>query len=467
MSETIQNTEAENPLATEKIGKLIQKFAVPAIAANLVGAIYNIVDQIFIGQSVGTIGNSATNIAYPLVLLMNAFAVMFGVGGSSHFSLRMGEKNQDEAKRAIGNSLLLMGSVGIVISVVTIVFLQPFMYLFGARGELLSYSMEYSRIIAFGIPFYIFSTGGSQLVRADGNPNGAMVCTLFGAILNCILDPIFIFGFDMGMTGAALATVIGQVVSAGITAFCLCRFKSFKIDRECFKLNTHTIKWIFLIGLPAGLTQLAHTVVQTVTNNTIGHYGELSVYGRTDALAAAGVVGKIGIFVNTIASGLAQSCQPIIGFNYGAQNFKRVKETVLTAAKYTLCISCVAYLLFLLIPNQLIGIFGSGSDSYFEFARKYLQIYYMMTPILGIQILGSSFFPAIGKPVKGIITSLSRQVFFLLPLMVLLPMAFGINGVFAAGPIADFVATALSAILIIYELKKIVTAKPISVSNKQ
>lgn len=456
MSGIKQKEEVQNPLATEKVSKLIKQFAIPAIAANLVGAIYNIVDQIFIGQSVGTIGNSATNIAYPLVLLMCAFAVMFGAGGASHFSLRMGENNRDEAKSAIGNSLVLMVCVGLLIAIVTSIFLEPIMYLFGARGELIEYSMEYSRIIAIGIPFYILSTGGSQLIRADGNPNGAMICTLLGAVLNCILDPIFIFGFDMGMTGAALATIIGQIVSAGITMFYLFRFKAFKINQSCFKISLHTIKWIFLIGMPAGLTQLAHVIVQTVTNNTIGYYGELSIYGRTDALAAAGVVGKIAIFVNTIASGIGQSCQPIIGFNYGAKQYKRVKETVLTAAKYALCISCVAYLLFLLIPNQLIGIFGSGSEMYFDFARKYLQIYYMMTPILGFQIIGASFFPSIGKPVKGIVTSLSRQVLFLMPLMLVLPVIFGINGVFAAGPIADFAAVMLAMLLIGMELKKMI-----------
>lgn len=454
MDETIQQAEVQNPLATEKVSKLIRQFALPAIAANLVGAIYNIVDQIFIGQSVGTIGNSATNIAYPLVLLMTAFAVMFGAGGASHFSLRMGESNHNEAKRAIGNSLALMAGAGVLIMIVTLIFLKPIMYLFGARGELMDYSMEYSRIIAIGIPFYILSTGGSQLIRADGNPNGAMLCTLLGAVLNCILDPIFIFGFDMGMTGAALATIIGQIVSACVTVFYFFRFKSFKIDRCCFKMSLHTVKWIFLIGLPAGLTQFAHVVVQTVTNNTIGYYGELSVYGRTDALAAAGVVGKIAIFVNTIASGIGQSCQPIIGFNYGAKKYKRVKDTVLTAAKYALCISCIAYLLFLLFPNQLIGIFGSGSEMYFDFAKKYLQIYYMMTPVLGFQIIGASFFPSIGKPVKGIVTSLSRQVIFLMPLMLILPVIFGINGIFAAGPIADFAAVMLAVLLIGAEMKK-------------
>lgn len=455
MTDATPQLELQNPLATEKVSKLLKQFALPAIAANLTGAIYNIVDQIFIGQSVGTIGNSATNIAYPLVLLMCSFAVMFGAGGSSHFSLRMGESNIAEAKRAIGNSLMLMSVVGVLIAIITLLFLEPLMYLFGARGELIGYSMEYSRIIAIGIPFYIISTGGSQLIRADGNPTGAMVCTMFGAVLNCLLDPIFIFGFNMGMTGAALATIIGQIISAGITVFFFLRFKSFKIDRTCFDINFYTIRWICLIGLPAGLTQLAHVIVQTVTNNTIGYYGELSVYGRTDALAAAGVVGKIAIFVNTIASGIAQSCQPIISFNYGAKQYERVKDTVLTAAKYALCISCAAYLMFLLIPNQLIGIFGPGSEMYFDFAKKYLQIYYMMTPILGFQIIGSSFFPAIGKPVKGIITSLSRQVFFLMPLMLILPSIFGINGVFATGPIADFTATALAVIMIAAELKKV------------
>lgn len=440
-------------LATGRIGRLIAKFALPAIAASLVGSLYNIVDQIFIGQSVGTLGNAATNIAFPLTMLMCTLAMVFGVGGASNFSLMMGGGQTDQAKKVAGNSLVLMVTSGAALCAVTLIFLRPLMYFFGARGETLQYAMDYSGITALGVPFYIISTGASQLIRADGSPKRAMICSMFGAVLNCILDPIFIFGYGMGMKGAALATILGQFVSALLALCYLAQLKTIRLTPDCFIPQGMAVKKICALGLAAGLTQLAVTGVQIVSNNVLGHYGELSAYGRDIPIAIVGIVTKVNTIFNSVIHGIAQSCQPIIGYNYGAGNFERVRKTFSTAAKITLVISCGAFLLFQIFPHQLIAIFGNGTDLYYQFGVRYFRIFLLLTFINGLQILASNFFPSIGKVGLGIILSLSRQVLFLLPLIILLPMAFGINGVLYAGPIADGVAILLVFVLMRQEMR--------------
>lgn len=439
-------------LETGSIARLIAKFALPAIAASLVGSLYNIVDQIFIGQSVGTLGNAATNVAFPLTMLMCTLAMVFGVGGASNFSLMMGGGETEQAKKVAGNSLVLMVTSGVALCVATLIFLHPLMYLFGARGETLQYAMDYSGVTALGVPFYIISTGASQLIRADGSPKRAMICSMFGALLNCVLDPIFIFGFGMGMKGAALATILGQFVSAILALYYLAHLKIIRLTPDCFIPQGMAVKKICALGLPAGLTQLAVTGVQIVSNNVLGHYGELSAYGRDIPIAIVGIVTKVNTIFNSVIHGIAQSCQPIFGYNYGAGNFKRVRDTFSTAAKITMVISCVAFLLFQIFPYQLIGIFGDGTELYYQFGIQYFRIFLLLTFINGLQILASNFFPSIGKVGLGIVTSLSRQVLFLLPLLVLLPMVFGISGVLYAGPIADGAAILLALILMWREM---------------
>ena len=442
-----------NPLATDNVGKLIFKFATPSIISFLVSALYNIVDQIFIGQGVGMLGNAATNIAFPLNTICTALALLLGIGGASNFNLRMGQKKEEEAAYIVGNSVISMIISGVTLSLLVIIFLNPLLHLFGATKDIMPYALTYTRITAFGIPFLIFSIGCSNLIRSDGSPTYAMLSTLSGAILNTILDPIFIFVFDLGMAGAAYATVIGQILSSLIVARYLFKFKSVKLSRNNFKLRKKLVLAISALGAAACFNQLAMMVVQITMNNTLTYYGALSHYGSEIPLASVGVISKVNIVYMAFTLGISQGCQPIVGFNYGAQNYDRVKKTYKTAAIAVTLISIVAFLCFQIFPRQIISIFGQGDENYFEFAQRYFRIFMFMTFVNGIQPLTSNFFTSIGKSQKGIILSLTRQIIFLLPLVIILPKFLGIDGVMYAGPIADSIAFITAGILIYKEIR--------------
>lgn len=449
-----QRAEERNPLETERIGVLMRRFAVPAIVSSLVNSIYNIVDQIFIGQSIGPLGNAATNVAFPLVTIMAALSMMIGVGGASSFSLSLGEGKKEEAGRIAGNSLVMAAIAGAGLCAVILLFLEPLMLLFGARGQVLAYAMEYTGITALGIPFALFGSAGSQLVRADGSPRYAMVGTLFGAVLNTILDPLFIFGFHMGIRGAALATITGQIITAFIILGYFRKFHSVRLSGKHFRLRAAAVKRISSLGAAAFFNQLAVTFVQIVLNNTLGHYGELSVYGRDIPLACVGIVSKVNSIFISVIFGIGQSCQPIMGYNYGAGNYARVRDAYRTAAVTVTSIASAAFLCFQLFPGQIISVFGKGDALYYEFGTRYFRIFLFCVFINGIQILTSSFFSSIGKASRGILISLSRQTFFLLPLIVLLPLAFGIDGVMYAGPLADGAAGLMSLLFMRREWKE-------------
>lgn len=442
-----------NPLATDNVGKLIFKFATPSIISFLVSALYNIVDQIFIGQGVGMLGNAATNIAFPLNTICTALALLLGIGGASNFNLRMGQKKEEEAAYIVGNSVISMVISGVTLSLLVIIFLNPLLHLFGATKDIMPYALTYTRITAFGIPFLIFSIGCSNLIRSDGSPTYAMLSTLSGAILNTILDPIFIFVFDLGMAGAAYATVIGQILSSIIVARYLFKFKSVKLSRNNFKLRKKLVLAISALGAAACFNQLAMMVVQITMNNILTYYGALSHYGSEIPLASVGVISKVNIVYLAFTLGISQGCQPIVGFNYGAQNYDRVKKTYKTAAIAVTLISIVAFLCFQIFPRQIISIFGQGNENYFEFAQRYFRIFMFMTFVNGIQPLTSNFFTSIGKSQKGIILSLTRQIIFLLPLVIILPKFLGIDGVMYAGPIADSIAFITAGILIYKEIR--------------
>lgn len=446
--------QLNNPLATEKVGKLILTFAIPAIVSNLVNALYNIVDQIFIGQGVGLLGNAATNVAFPLTTIATAIALLIGVGAASNFNLKLGANDKEKAGFIAGNAITLMIVCGVLLTSVVIIFLEPLMFAFGATDQVLDYAMTYTGITAFGLPFMILSTGCSNLIRSDGSPLYSMLCILSGAILNTILDPLFIFGFGMGIEGAAIATVIGQIVSGICCLFYLKRFKNIKLTKAHFKIKSIYFKAIAALGAAACFNQLAMTVVQITMNNTLRYYGGLSIYGREIPLACVGVITKVNIVFLSFSLGISQGSQPIIGFNYGAQNYARVKETYKKAAIAITCIAVCASLCFQLFPREIVSVFGQGSEEYFTFAQRYFRIFMMMTFINGIQPLTSNFFTSIGKAKMGIIMSLTRQIIFLLPLIIILPIFLGIDGVMYAGPIADSVAAFLAITFIIREFKK-------------
>lgn len=446
--------KTKNPLETEPVGRLILKYSLPAIASSLVSSVYNIVDQIFVGNKIGESGNAATNVAFPLVMIITTIAMTFGAGSSSSFSLYLGQKEEKKAKSIVGNGMTLMILCGVLVAVISLIFLRPMLMAFGGRGQTLEYSIEYTRVLLFGFPFAILGTGASQLIRADGSPRYAMISTLSGAVLNCILDPIFIFGLDMGMSGAALATVIGQLISGVLILSYFKRFKTVKLSLRDYILRLESVARIFKLGVAAGANQLAITLVQIVMNNTLGYYGELSQYGRDIPLACVGIISKVSSVFNAVIFGISQSTQPILGYNYGAGNTSRVKETFKRAAIIVTGISCVAFLCFQLFPRQIISVFGSGDELYYDFALRYFHIFLFCTFIVGVQILCAQFFPSIGKGGIGTVVSLSRQVFFLLPLVIVFPLIWGIDGVLWAGPIADGLAGVMALLLVRKEMKK-------------
>ena len=454
-SVTEENREEKNPLGTEKEGKLLVNFAIPCIISMLVSALYNIVDQIFIGQGVGMLGNAATNIAFPLSTTCTAIALLLGIGGASNFSLKLGAGEKEEAAKYSGNALVLMGIFGVALFAVVMIFLTPMLRFFGATEEVLPYAETYTRITAIGFPFLIANTAISKQILADGSPRYSMMSMLTGTIINTILDPILIFVFDMGMAGAALATIFGQIVSFGISLRYVFRFKSVRLTRESFRLDGAHVRQIFALGASSCFNQIAITVVQIVLNNTLSYYGAQSVYGSEIPLACAGIITKVNQVFMAVIIGISQGNQPIVGFNYGARKYGRVRRTYLLAVSAATVLSFVAFLCFQIFPRQIIAVFGAGSEQYFEFSERYFRIYMFLTVINGIQPVTSNFFTSIGKPRLGIFMSLTRQILFLLPLILIFPLFLGIDGVMYAGPIADGAAALVCGYFMVREVREL------------
>lgn len=444
-----------NQLGEEKIGRLLVRFAVPSVISMLVSALYNIVDQIFIGNGIGINGNAATNVAFPLSTLCTSLALLFGIGGAANFNLCMGAGEHKKAGKYVGNSIFLLLSSGILLCVLVRIFLQPLMLLFGATEDTLAYSLEYTGITSFGFPFLILSTGGSALIRADGSPKFSMACMLSGAVINTIFDPLFIFGFQMGMAGAAWATVLGQIISGCMVLWYLLHFRSVRLEKQYFLPKLRCCLRVAALGTSNCFNQIAMMVVQVVMNNTMTFYGALSVYGQEIPLACSGIINKVNMIFFSLVIGISQGLQPITSFNYGAKKYGRVWNSYRLAVTAGTAISLVSFLCFQLFPRQIISLFGSGSEEYFVFAERYFRIFLFCTFINGIQPITSNFFTSMGKAPRGILMALTRQVIFLLPLLVILPMFWGIDGVMYAGPIADTAAALLAIVLVVIERKKL------------
>ena len=443
-----------NPLGTEPVGRLLRKFAIPSIISMLVTSLYNIVDQFFIGRTVGELGNAATNIAFPLTTMCLAAMLALGIGGAAGFNLNMGAGNKKKAMYFIGNALTVMFGVGVVIALISLFFMEPLLKFFGSPDSVLPYAKEYVGVVAFGFPFVMVANGGSHLVRKDGSPKFSMYCNLVGAIINVILDYLFVMRFGWGMSGAALATVIGQIVSFMMVVWYMRHYKTAKIERKhlipCKEFVFRTLH----LGMAQGINQLAMMIVQIVMNQSLKYYGGLSIYGASIPIACAGIIMKVNQLYFSICIGVAQGIQPIASFNTGAGNYDRVKKTYKIAVTCNTVVSTIAFLIFQLFPRQIIGIFGSGSNEYFMFAEKFFRIFLFMTFLNGIQPITSTFCTVIGEPNKGTFLSLTRQIIFLLPLLVILPIIFikigleGVEGIMFSAPIADFVAAVISLIVI-------------------
>lgn len=444
---------SENPLGSEPVSSLLRRFAVPSVIAMLVSALYNMVDQLFIGHSIGVLGNAATNVAFPLSMVCTSIGLLCGIGGAANFNLCMGRREPEHAKSYVGSAISMLAILGVILCVAVQLFLRPMMLLFGATPDVIDYACTYTRITSIGFPFLIVTIGGSNLIRADGSPKFSMLCNLVGAIVNTILDPLFIFVFHMGMAGAALATITGQILSFALVVFYLRGFKTLPLSLSDLKPNMACWARIAALGATPAFNQVAMMVVQIVMNNTLTHYGSNSVYGSDIPLACAGIISKVNMLFFSFVIGISQGLQPIVSFNFGAQKYDRVKDAYKKAVFAATAISIVAFLCFQLFPRQIIGIFGSGSEEYLHFAERYFRIFLFFTFLNGIQPVSSNFFTSIGAPKKGIFLSLTRQIIFLLPLLLIFPYLFGIDGVMYTAPIADLAAASVSIVMVVREFK--------------
>ena len=444
---------SENPLGSEPVSTLLRRFAVPSVIAMLVSALYNMVDQLFIGHSIGVLGNAATNVAFPLSMVCTSIGLLCGIGGAANFNLCMGRREPEHAKSYVGNAISMLAILGVILCVAVQLFLRPMMLLFGATPDVIDYACTYTRITSIGFPFLIVTIGGSNLIRADGSPKFSMLCNLVGAIVNTILDPLFIFVFHMGMAGAALATITGQILSFALVVFYLRGFKTLPLSLSDLKPNMACWARIAALGATPAFNQVAMMVVQIVMNNTLTYYGSNSVYGSDIPLACAGIISKVNMLFFSFVIGISQGLQPIVSFNFGAQKYDRVKDAYKKAVFAATAISIVAFLCFQLFPRQIIGIFGSGSEEYLHFAERYFRIFLFFTFLNGIQPVSSNFFTSIGAPKKGIFLSLTRQIIFLLPLLLIFPYLSGIDGVMYTAPIADLAAASVSIVMVVREVK--------------
>ena len=442
-------------MEAEKIRKLIIKFSIPSIISLLVNSLYNIVDQIFIGWGVGYLGNGSTNVVFPLVITCLAFALMFGDGTSAFLSLKLGEKKEKEAEKGVASGIISAIIISIIVLIISLALLPQLLNIFGCTDALRGYALDYGYIIAIGLPFMIIGTTLNSIIRADGTPKFAMTSMVLGAILNIILDPVFIFIFHMGVKGAAIATILSQFLTFIMNILYIKRFKSIKLNKENFKFDLKMAYRIATLGISSFITQISFVFVMSVENNLLGKYGANSKFGAEIPITVLGIVMKINQILNSMIIGLAAGSQPILGYNYGAGQYDRVKKTLKIVLSTSLVISSIAFILFQTIPDKLILIFGSGDEKYMEFACLAFRTYLMLCIFNGIQIPSGIFFQAIGKSVKSAILSISRQVVLLIPAMLVLGQIFGLYGVLYSGPVADGLAFLIAITLLFFEIKNL------------
>lgn len=440
----------KHPFGEEPIPKLLKQLAIPAVVANVVNALYNIVDQIFIGQGVGYLGNAATNIAFPLTTICMALGLMVGIGSAAKFNLELGRRQPVLARKTVGTATSTLLIVGVLLCLIIRVFLKPLLVTFGATKSILGYATTYTGITSLGIPFLLFSLGINPIVRADGAAKYSMLAIITGAVLNTILDPIFIFGFGWGIAGAAWATVFSQMISALILMTYLGKFKSVTFDSQDFLPDGRLLLTICSLGVASFIFQSSNVLVQIVTNNALKTYGALSIYGAEIPIAVAGVVSKVNVIFIAIIIGIVQGAQPILSFNYGAQRYERVQETIRMAIRVVSFIAVCFWLLFELLPHPILRIFGQASAAYFTFGVRYMRLFFLFSFLNGVQIFSTTFFPAIGKAKIGALVSIVKQIGLIVPLMLILPYLFGVDGLVFALPTADL----FSVILAVYLLRR-------------
>lgn len=444
--------QKENILGTEPIGRLLLKFSIPTAMTLMVNCLYNIVDQIFIGHAVGIPGVAATNVTFPITIIAAALALLIGDGCAANISLHLGRKEQEAADRTFSNAVILLLGAGLFLSLFGLLFTKQLVVFFGASPSVLAESVQYMSIVLLGQPFGMCNMAFTAIIRADGNPQYMMRSMMIGAGLNLILDPIFIFVMDWGIVGAAIATIIGQIVSGCIALAYLPRYQHFHLRKAYLRLHGRTVGSIVKLGFPSLCTQTATAATQIVMNNLMRKYGAMTIYGSDIALSCYGLMMKIYQIAHAMFVGLASGTQPINGYNYGAKQYERVRQTIRTGAKVSLLISVVWFLIFRYGGSFLAALFVKEEPLYQEFAVHCFRLYMLGFFVYGLPNVAASFFQAIDRPVKSLVVSLSRQVVFLIPLALVLSSRFGMDGALGAAPIADLLTFLLAVGLLWQEL---------------
>jgi putative MATE family efflux protein len=449
-------TQGANPLGYKPIGQLLMQFAMPAIISMLVNSIYNIVDQIFIGQGIGYLGNAATTIAFPIVTIVLALSTLLGAGGSAFAAIKLGEKKEQEAEKTLGTVFVLTIISSVIVMVLGFMFLDPMLKLFGATANTMEYARQYTSVMLIGTPFNMIAVVLSNMARTDGSPALSMYAILVGAVLNTILNPIYIFILHWGVSGSAFATITSQFISAAfLVSYFIRKGKHMKFQRKYMRIDLDIFKSALPLGISSGITQVASTILQVVMNNSLVYYGNHSEVGGDVALSAMGIVNKISMTLVSICIGIGIGSQPILGFNKGANQPKRVRKTFLLAAFASTMVSVVGWLACQVFPGPILSMFGTQDVEFTLFAVRCLKVYMLGIFTAGFQVVVTSYFQSTGQPLKASVLSMLRQLLLLIPLIVILPLRHGLDGILFAGPVADIASAIIVSQFVIYEMKKL------------
>lgn len=435
-------------LGEEKVLKLLLKFSIPAITGMLVNALYNVVDRIFVGNGVGSIGIEGITIAFPVMIFIMACGMLIGIGANSLISIRLGQDKKEEAELIMGNAMVLLIGISLIITVAGLIFIEPLLNAFGASAAVLPYAMSYMQIILWGTVFQSVGFGMNNFIRAEGHPGIAMFTMLIGALLNTVLDPLFIFVFHWGIRGAALATIISQAVSAIWVLYHFLGGKSIlKVHLKNLRLDFGTVKIIILLGSAPFAMQMAASLLNVVMNRT------LLYYGGDIAISGMGVVNSVAVLFLMPIFGINQGVQPIIGYNYGAKKYDRVKEALKLGIFGATTIVLAGFIVTQLFSQEIVALFNHKDAELIAFGARAIKIFLIFLPIIGFQIVSANYFQAVGKAKQAAFLSLSRQVVILIPAILILPKFFGLDGALMAGPVSDLVSSILTGIFITVELK--------------
>lgn len=440
----------------EKIDKLLWKFSLPAIIGMLVNALYNIVDRIFVGQGVGYIGIAATTVAFPIMIINMATSMLIAIGATALISIRLGEQKKEEAEKIAGNATGLLILLPLLLTIVYLIFTDPILKLFGASAEVLPYARDFTHIIMLGSVSGSIAFGMNNFIRAEGNPRYAMLTQIIGAVLNVILNYTFIFKLGLGIKGSALASICSQTVSAlFVLGYYFTNRSTIKIHLRNLKPQPSIVFSILVIGFAPFAMQIANSIQQTILNKT------LMVYGGDLALSAVGIIMSISTIIFMPIVGISQGAQPLIGFNYGAKQYDRIKETLKKSVLFSTILAGVGYVVIRIWPYQIIGLFSKDDVALTQLTVHAMMVFFALLPLIGIQILCSSYFQAVGKPIQSTLLNLSRQVLLFIPLLLILPNFWGIEGVWRTAPIADSLAVLITSTVILFEMKKLPKSVPI------